>query len=175
MKINGNDKKMMKETNKEYNNLPESVQGFLSDRILLKISHLVSMIEDCESPIEQLMGIALAELLPGLDQITEANYLIAQYPIDSNDKSYRVDFLLDCFGNNKNVSCVVECDGHDYHEKTKEQAKRDKQRDRNLTKDGHKVIRFTGSEIYKNPMHCAREVINIIKEELSAGSDLIGS
>ena len=44
-------------------------------------------------------------------------------------------------------SIVVELDGHDFHEKTKEQAQKDKDRDRSLTRAGYKIMRFTGSEI----------------------------
>jgi very-short-patch-repair endonuclease len=53
---------------------------------------------------------------------------------------------------------IVECDGHEYHEKTKEQARRDKKRDRRLQTLGFPVYRYTGSEIYKNPMECAIEI-----------------
>jgi very-short-patch-repair endonuclease len=45
---------------------------------------------------------------------------------------------------------VIEVDGHDYHEKTKEQAKRDKQRDRAFTSASYEVMRFTGSELHEN-------------------------
>jgi len=54
---------------------------------------------------------------------------------------------------------VVECDGHDFHERTKEQAKRDKQRDRTLQAMGLPVFRFTGSEIWNAPFRCASEVL----------------
>lgn len=53
---------------------------------------------------------------------------------------------------------AVECDGHDFHEKTKEQAARDKSRDRYLLKCGWPVIRFSGSEIHKDPLSCAAQV-----------------
>jgi hypothetical protein len=43
---------------------------------------------------------------------------------------------------------VIECDGHDFHEKTKEQAKRDKERDRLMQTEGYYVLRFTGSELF---------------------------
>lgn len=52
---------------------------------------------------------------------------------------------------------IVECDGHDFHEKTKEQAKRDKRRDRDLMRCGYRVYHFTGSEIWNEPFRCARE------------------
>jgi very-short-patch-repair endonuclease len=45
---------------------------------------------------------------------------------------------------------VIECDGHDFHEKTKAQAARDKARDRFFTSMGCQVLRYTGSEIYRN-------------------------
>lgn len=91
---------------------------------------------------------------------------------------YRVDFLLSYSGiksweideNNKNNriplmtknKIVIECDGHDFHEKTKEQAKKDKSRDRVLQSFGYKVYRFTGSEIFQDNMKCAEEVIKSI-------------
>lgn len=54
---------------------------------------------------------------------------------------------------------LVECDGHDFHERTKAQAKRDRKRDRALQQNGEKVFRFTGSEIWEDPIGCAWEVI----------------
>lgn len=55
---------------------------------------------------------------------------------------------------------VVECDGHEFHEKTPEQAKKDKSRDRDLLTCGYPVMRFTGSEIYLHPLKCAEQVIH---------------
>jgi len=63
---------------------------------------------------------------------------------------------------------LVECDGHDFHEKTKEQARRDKQRDRTLQSLGFYVFRFAGSEIYKDPITCAEEVFSQL-EQVSEG------
>jgi hypothetical protein len=53
---------------------------------------------------------------------------------------------------------VVECDGHDFHERTKEQAKRDRSRDRAIQQMGITIFRFTGSEIYQTPLKCARQI-----------------
>lgn len=53
---------------------------------------------------------------------------------------------------------VIEIDGHDFHERTKEQAQRDKSRDRYLTAEGYTVFRFTGSEVYRDIYHVADEV-----------------
>lgn len=56
------------------------------------------------------------------------------------------------------VVLVVELDGHDFHERTKEQATRDKSRDRELARKGWRPARFTGSEVYRNP-RCVAEYI----------------
>jgi|SRR5665213_3295104 len=58
---------------------------------------------------------------------------------------------------------VVECDGHEWHERTKEQAKSDKQRDRQLQAHGYVVFRFTGSEIYEDPDACADVCLDYFK------------
>ena len=63
---------------------------------------------------------------------------------------------------------VVECDGHDFHEKTKEQAARDKSRDREFTRLGYRVIRFSGSEIYRDAEKCIDEISDIFESMLEA-------
>lgn len=57
---------------------------------------------------------------------------------------------------------AVECDGHEFHDKTKQQREYEKQRERKILKDGFKIIRFTGSEIYRNPLVCASEALSIL-------------
>lgn len=57
---------------------------------------------------------------------------------------------------------LVECDGHDFHERTKEQARRDRQRDRKLQSAGYRVLRFTGSEVWADPAKCAREALGFL-------------
>lgn len=59
---------------------------------------------------------------------------------------------------------LVECDGHDFHEKTKDQARKDKRRDRTLQSLGFYVFRFTGSEIWKDPIRCADEVFSQLQK-----------
>jgi len=101
--------------------------------------------ENTESPIEAIMYLHLRDWMINHPVLVET-----QVPISK----YRVDFLLSTSA--KKV--VVECDGHDYHERTKQQARRDKQRDRELTKCGYTVLRFTGSEIWENPWNVIREI-----------------
>jgi len=72
---------------------------------------------------------------------------------------YRVDFILGGYRDHGGLlRCVaIECDGHAWHEKTKEQAARDKQRDRYLSNHVGRVIHFTGSEIYVDASRCCSE------------------
>lgn len=73
---------------------------------------------------------------------------------------HRVDFLIVCLfeGRPDLRFLVIECDGHDFHERTKEQARRDRRRDRSMLLGGHNVMRFTGSEIFADAEACAAEI-----------------
>lgn len=75
-------------------------------------------------------------------------YIQPQYKV----QVYTVDFLFS--GNIDGIcpSVALEIDGHEWHEKTKEQAMRDRRRDRNLLLNMLPIftMRFTGSEIYNN-------------------------
>ncbi len=53
---------------------------------------------------------------------------------------------------------IVELDGHDFHERTPEQARSDKSRDRELQRLGWRVMRFTGREVLDDPEQCLHEV-----------------
>lgn len=76
--------------------------------------------------------------------------ICCQHPINN----YRADIVL--WGKH---SIVVEVDGHDFHERTKEQAQRDKTRDRLFQQLGFKVLRYTGSEVWRDPIKCALEAV----------------
>ena len=73
--------------------------------------------------------------------------------------NYRVDFLITYRYFGPVLQLVVECDGHEFHERTKAQARRDKKRDREI---GPKVYRFTGSEIHASPEVCAYEMLDLV-------------
>ncbi len=75
---------------------------------------------------------------------------------------HRVDFAIEI-----PRKVVIECDGHAFHEKTKEQAQKDKARDRYLQIEGWAVLRFTGSEIFRNADACVVEVLNLLKRQAS--------
>lgn len=66
----------------------------------------------------------------------------------------------------RNVEVLVECDGHDFHSRTKEQAERDRSRDRMLQRLGYDVLRYTGSEIWKDSLVCAQGVLDHLESRL---------
>lgn len=75
---------------------------------------------------------------------------------------WRVDFLLHRrnlrLSDERWESLIVECDGHDFHERTKEQAAKDRSRDRLVQSQGYEIFRFTGSEIWRDPLGCAEQI-----------------
>lgn len=105
-------------------------------------------VEQTESPIEALMFFELLVQRSSGDFTCNHDHQIAVTPQAKIDK-YRVDFLLECECPSKKL--VIECDGHEFHERTKQQAARDKKRDRDLANLGYQVRHYTGSEIYRDP------------------------
>lgn len=121
--------------------------------------HYLCATHKITSPIEQLF---LAAFLPLWHQDERFIGIRAQVPIGN----YRADFVVTVRGDDRapDVNAVVECDGHDFHERTKDQASRDKKRDRFLVSQGYLVIRFTGSELWADPFACAYEVFTTVSD-----------
>ena len=133
-------------------------------------------LSNCDSPIEYALGIALYVESLGRDtkhHITFADpetglpyhnitTLSPQYKVNK----YRLDFLLSVPCMNGTLLYAIECDGHDFHQKTKLQAQRDKKRDRYLTSKGYRVYRFTGSEIWKDPIGCASQIFEAVFNDM---------
>jgi very-short-patch-repair endonuclease len=87
-------------------------------------------------------------------------------PVVTPRAKYRLDFALTFHveGAPHRVHVAVECDGFDFHERTKEQAQRDKARDRDLQSLGWVVARFTGSEIIRDPIAAAKQVWQLAQD-----------
>lgn len=152
----------------------------LNIRILHHRSMWVALREQCESPIERAFLAAVYSV-----HITDPNpngrrhlhfyyrpydpagpkddvagtHVYCQAPIGP----YRADFLFEIVETDgARRLIVVECDGHDFHERNKARAAKDKARDRYMTARGIMVLRFTGSEIHRDPAKCWQEVWNAI-------------
>lgn len=72
---------------------------------------------------------------------------------------YRADFGIVGRRGLELRAIAVELDGHEFHEKTKEQVARDKRRDRHFTRLGVAVVRFTGSEVHRDADNCVAEAM----------------
>lgn len=88
--------------------------------------------------------------------------LTSQAPV----AGYKVDFLLWVTCGKEQGGVAIECDGHAFHEKTKEQAARDKKRDREILAAGYPVMRFSGSEVYKDTRGCVDQIAGVFSEVL---------
>lgn len=86
--------------------------------------------------------------------------LLQQVTVPSVDRRYRLDFAI--MNAPDGLFLAVEVDGHQFHEATPQQAQSDKSRDRKLTAVGWQVLRFTGSEVYRDAAACVREVLEIL-------------
>lgn len=99
-----------------------------------------------------------------LEDYARRDYLIVQP--QRQRPGWRVDFEIYAWGYGHNGTpagwrtLIIECDGHDFHERTKEQAKRDRSRDRDAQMEGATVFRFTGAELYRDSWDCASRVID---------------
>lgn len=121
--------------------------------------HTSRLLSEAQSPIEELFLIGLVVESDGNDLLIKPQHQIGPY---------RVDVLLEWWDSGfdqenqtPHGEVIVELDGHDFHERTKAQAAADKSRDRYLTGEQYRVIRFTGSEVYADPFGCARNAIHV--------------
>ncbi|WP_292382204.1 DUF559 domain-containing protein [Mesorhizobium sp.] len=123
-----------------------------------------------QSPIEVAMAEALLIMETGygwefdglidvFEDFRDGDRVIVQIVPQKAVGPYKVDLAVRVRDANDQYHFIaVECDGHDFHEKTKLQAAHDKKRDRYLQSQGYKVYRFAGSEIFADPKKCADEV-----------------
>lgn len=137
-----------------------------------------SLRERCESPIEEMLMAAL--FVRGRNSEHRVDFMLTSNPPAEpyfhecafvyqqvTIGNYRVDFLILDATLPREIGphrwMIVECDGHDFHERTKEQARHDKKRDRFFQSMGYKVLRFTGSEIWADPEDCADEIVDELR------------
>lgn len=133
----------------------------------------------CESPIEVALALEIAAkfvdfewALVSLEAMEPFEYevgfklgpnsvaaIVPQATVSgataSDEWKYRLDFLLIA---GRSVASrrafAIECDGHEWHEKSKAQVARDKRRDRDLILAGIVPVRFSGHEIHKSVGDC---------------------
>lgn len=134
--------------------------------------------EEITSPIEKILYIAF-ELI-SLDRETENHpnfWLVPQIKIIANGHKYYADFIVEYAddGNdyvpNDDLNLVIECDGHEFHKATKEQVKHDNERDYDLKLSGYDVLHYSGTQIFEDPLRCAREIYDYIVVKIAGGKN----
>lgn len=148
----------------------DEIEGFINDGYS-------SWPNGCESPIEQILFIALlynikVNEFQEADPITIGNYdFVYGIKIDPQETvgKYRVDFkvsmekyLYDRENNkfhNESKSVFVECDSQEWHERTEKERRYEKRRDRYFLKNNLKIFHYTGKEILTNPHSVAAEIL----------------
>ena len=149
--------------------LVDKVKTTLNAKVNGYRDRLLYTLYNCESPMEQLMAMALDDV----DYYFIASNTIEiignshQVDIKCDSKNYRVDFLMEIafkYNNHylKLLKLIIECDGHEFHEKTKEQVIKDNQRDRDLKNEGYEILHFSGSEIYNNSYDISKDIKKFI-------------
>ncbi|OCA85252.1 endonuclease domain-containing protein [Pseudobacillus wudalianchiensis] len=151
----------------EVESLAPNTQHIILNEIEAELTILVTEAKSCDSPLEFELYLYLKTSIEHFNRVHSTPFWVhTQYPITANGHTYRADMLICPAGSENDTSriqLIVECDGHDFHEKTKAQAQRDKKRDRDLQIAGYRIIRFSGSEIFKDPYGCAKEVTDFLE------------
>lgn len=129
----------------------------------------------CESPIEVLfgatllLGTAITSFLmppvyfspPGKKLSSAATLLLVPQQVWKN---YRIDWVLRSI--ERGTELFIECDGHDFHERTKDQAERDRSRDREVAESRIPLLRFTGREIYRDSSACTFQAFKLFVDHM---------
>jgi very-short-patch-repair endonuclease len=111
---------------------------------------LLETMPKTESPIEELM----LEILHRRLQLR--GRVFPQHQITR----YRVDFLVT--RNPSDRPLIIECDGAQWHS-SKEQQKRDYERERIISAKGYDIIRFSGSQIHRRPAEVAARIAEALE------------
>lgn len=149
----------------EFLKLPKRAQELLLINNVREDIMPCTVYEDSiKSPIEIIFKIAFDLYIQLLNK--KDIFLFNQVPIKVREKKYIVDFYFekDEYVNkfNTNKKIIIECDGYEFHQKTKEQVKHDNEREYDLKMAGYEIIRFSGSQIYNEPFKCAEDTYNYI-------------
>lgn len=165
-----------------FRELPERAQELWFEFYENRIAHndLTSLLffyicgcdySECKSPIEVLFLFAFD--LYKCEQDFPDICLYSQYEIKkSSGEKYVADFVFDASECSmtedgfESYKLIIECDGHEFHEKTKEQVERGNIRNMELQEMGYEILHFSGSQIYKNPYLCAIKTYKYILKKI---------
>ena len=127
------------------------------------------------SPIEQLLFIALSAIA-----YVWNSFFRDKIEIEPQKEigKYRVDFVISHFRVRENDetkinSIVVECDSQQFHERTEEERRHEKKRDRYFIQQDLKIFHYTGKEIIESPFKVAHDIIKNLTGSEWEGYEII--
>jgi hypothetical protein len=95
--------------------------------------------------------------------------LVCQLQAELEGERYRFDFVVfPRVGHDHDAAqtivrtgrfVVIEVDGHDFHERTKEQVRARDRRDRAIQRLGAVVCHYSGREVYTSPVECVLDTV----------------
>lgn len=144
----------------EVTKLPEPVKAIRPRRInfiVTAFDRFIKAKELNELFLESYIEEKVWDALKSEDIDAERQYEI-YYREKNEQKFFRLDFALFC----KDRNIDLECNGDKYHHESKEDIKKDKVRDRILTKKGWAISRLTKDEINKKLTDCIHELKEMI-------------
>lgn len=130
--------------------------------------------KEIESPLEKLFFVEWSYQTFQYEDLKDF-FITPQYCIGN----YRVDFViykatLDEWHNggaytypekHKDKSLIIELDSYLWHGSDPTQFTKEKERERELKKEGWDMMRFSGREIYNNIERCIEEVIGYFRDK----------
>jgi very-short-patch-repair endonuclease len=117
-----------------------------------KFALRMTIADVCESPIEVDLGVMF---LIAFRAIGDDDFqLVPQQVL----RSFRYDFAVTHQGK---LIGLIECDGKEFHSTT-EQIANDHAKDKLAAQMGVRMFRFSGSDIWRDPQGCVREVLYTI-------------
>lgn len=128
-------------------------------------------IDRCESPLERQLGLAFSEFETFewrqdgdhpwcVGRWEQFSLVLLAQPTCG---PFRADFAIVPRGTTPRepLPLIAEVDGFEFHDASRAKARFDRRRDRYLIERGSTVLRFAGSEIWKDAAGCAAEAVRI--------------
>jgi len=146
--------------------LPKSEPPPSGDLVDLLTADATVDLRKAESALEERMFAALCacgfNTTKGSPQ--RLGDLLQQHEVRTSAGTFRLDYAVVRTVGRRRVRVAVELDGHEFHQKTKEQVERDHRRSRALAKAGWTVLRYAGSEVWRDAGACALDVAGVVIE-----------
>lgn len=133
-------------------------------KILEIINHGMGDYKICKSPIEKILYFSFDIVyVLRMDEFPLLLDVTPQCEIEDDEHVYCADFCINCIDTEiaeTKYEIIVECDGYEFHQKTKEQVRRDNERETRMKMLGYDVLRFSGSQIFNDPIKCANDILD---------------